>query len=136
MKIHEFNLGISPEEMHNYMTCVIKSDDNTVIIEMMHKSGKCFARLSVMLDEIDTICIDFIGVDDSRRNLGYGREMIELASCIGLANGAVKARIICLKDSWLHKWYERLGFVDLQEHETEKDWVWMVRNITSGEEVK
>lgn len=49
---------------------------------------------------------------------------------IGVLLGAKESCLWVIKDSWMHDWYARRGYTDLQDHETEETAVWMTKQIS------
>lgn len=103
-------------------------------IMIMEKDGKAFMRIYWYSDDQTTIYLENLSVLPSHRRQGIATELLSIAENVGLKLGATT---ICLwvlwvkECTWLHDWYIQSGYIDLKDHETEKDAVWMKKSITS-----
>lgn len=104
--------------------CHISNSELIGSILIMEKSGKAFARTYWFYDDISTIYFDWLSVDESERRNGIATELlnahIELAKKF-----KVETMLWVKKDTWMHEWYKRKGYIDYKAYEKETNAIWM-----------
>lgn len=60
----------------------------------------------------DECIINSLHVDEKYRNQNVGTTLIKKAELKSLDNGALKTTLYVIKDSWMHNWYQRIGYSD------------------------
>ena len=98
-------------------------------ILIMEKTGKAFARLYCYHDDLNTVYLDSLSVDDNERKSGIGTELQAIREKIGIYLGATESYLFVVKNTWMHEWYKRRGYKDFKAHEDE-NMVWMMKNLT------
>lgn len=90
----------------------------------MEKHGKAFARTYWFDDDEKTIYFDWLSVIEKERKRGFGTELLE--SHIKAAKTYnLESLLWVKKETWMHDWYKRKGYIDYQDYLEEKNSVWM-----------
>ena len=109
--------------IHHFIIHTSEEDWGGSIL-VMEKNGKAFCRTYWFNDDNSTIYFDWLSVDNDVRRNGIATEMFNIH-----IEFAYKYDLIsCLwvkKETWIHDWYERKGYVDFKDHENESNAVWM-----------
>jgi len=98
-------------------------------ILIMEKAGKAFARVYWYKDDATSIYLDWLHVSYEIRNKGIGTELQNMREQIGRNLGASTSCLWVKKDSWMHNWYKRRGYSDLEDYEQEENVVWMMKSL-------
>lgn len=113
---NEFNYHFSPNEW-----------GYTVLI--MQKHGNAFGRLYWFNKDDKSAYLDWLSVDEDYRKMGIGTKLQEIrehiAKCLNI-------KTVCLwvyKDTWMHNWYKRRGYVDYIDYEDEENAIWMKKEL-------
>ena len=99
---------------------------------MIMESGKAFVRLYIYLDDPDSIYIENLSVSHEYRQNKIATKLMEVIQVIAkeIEVKSIWLWVIWRKDlTWIHDWYIRIGFLDIKDHETEKDAVWMKKSL-------
>jgi GNAT superfamily N-acetyltransferase len=67
-------------------------------------------------------------VDESHRNKGIAKQILTPLESFCLKFGYPEIRLLADKNSWVHEWYKRLGFLDYMD-DKEDGLIWMVKSI-------
>lgn len=79
-------------------------------------------------DDDETVYISNLKVDKKSRKKGVGTDLMNMAENTAFDLGANTIYIWARKSSWMHDWYERLGYVDFKDHKN-KGMIWMKKMI-------
>lgn len=94
---------------------------------VMEKNGHAFARTYWFHEESDNIFFDWLDVSENARNEGFGNELLD--HHIDTANKLnLNSFLWAVKDSWIHDWYIRKGYLDKGDHSEMEGCVWMMRS--------
>lgn len=107
----------------------LNTDEKGVSLFIMEKEGRATARIYWFNEDIETICLDFLSVDESIRKKGFGTKLQEIRENIGKELGFIYSYLWVKKNSWMRDWYRRRGYSDWGLHETEKDCIWMYKSL-------
>jgi hypothetical protein len=108
-----------------------KTDSWGSSIMIMEKKGKAFARLYWYNDDNTTVYLDMLSVDIKVRNKGIGTELQKMREEIGINMGAITSYLWVIKDSWMHDWYQRRGYVDDEIYVDDENAIWMKKSLKS-----
>lgn len=99
-------------------------------IYIMESSGFGFVRVYYYYcNYCPFMYLDMLSVDNSHRNMGLGQALLDDAEQIAYNYNVSEIRLFVKKDSWMHDWYERNGYVDNHLHDYEPDCIWMYKKI-------
>lgn len=98
-------------------------------ILLMESNGKAFARIYWYNDDKTSVYLDWLSVNPEIRRKGIGTELQKLRERIGLELGATTSFLWVIKDSWMHDWYLRRGYVDYKDHNNEQNTIWMRKSL-------
>ena len=90
--------------------------------------GIAKASLYKYLDDDSTIYLSNLYVNPNLRNRGIGTRLQVIREELGRA---INARFVCLlveKNSWMHDWYVRRGYMDFVNHDN-PDFIWMIKSL-------
>lgn len=99
---------------------------------IMNKNGNSFVSLYTFYDtskkEYEDIYISYLSVHSYSRKKGLGTEIIKLCEKIATELNTKFLYLAVIKDSWMQKWYEKLGFeydceCDLENH------IWLKKKL-------
>lgn len=96
---------------------------------IMESGGCAFARVYWFNDDVNTIFLGSLSVEDWARSQGIGTHLQEMREKLGRELGY---RFSCLwvkKDTWMYDWYKRRGYEDFKIHEEEENAVWMKKQL-------
>ena len=111
-----------------------KTDTWGFSVLIMEKTGKAFCRLYRYNNDITTVYLDWLSVDEKSRKKGIGTKLQEIREEIGRKLGATTSCLWVKKDSWMHKWYQRRGYLDFMDYEQEENAIWMKKSLVSRNE--
>lgn len=87
-------------------------------------------RLSKYKDDNDAIVISDLNVDDRFRNIGIGKQLIQLAEELIFNICKMKYAQLCAeKNSWLVNWYKRMGY---KEVEQDNEYIYLEKENTNN----
>ena len=96
-------------------------------IVLMEKRGAAMARIYWYKDECSTVYLDWLSVSSDFRNHGVGTELQNIREKIGKSLGATCSKLLVEKSTWMHNWYKRRGYEDLEDYNDE--WIWMKKEL-------
>jgi GNAT superfamily N-acetyltransferase len=101
----------------------IDGEDGAILYLM--ENGYLFARIYLSVKAREFYVIDNLSVDVDSRRKGLATSFMRcfIEQCLRLN---VRPMLWVKEDSWMRKWYERLGFVYYGDYEGERGCVWMV----------
>lgn len=73
-----------------------------------------------------------LSVSPDIRNHGWGTRLQEIRESVATALGGQTMRLWVKKDTWMHEWYLRRGYMDLCDHDSEYDSIWMTKDLNSA----
>jgi GNAT superfamily N-acetyltransferase len=99
------------------------TDEDGTYIWLMSDDGSGHCRVS---KENGVAYLDFLSVSKSHRKKGIGRKLQEIREAIIQSEwGMNEAYLWVEKGSWMMGWYERRGYVYVDENEHTPNTVWM-----------
>lgn len=96
---------------------------------IMEKNGHAFARVYWYHDDNESIYLDWLTVNEEHRKNGIGRELQEIREKIGMISGAEFSYLCVRKETWMHNWYLRRGYVDFKDDEENAALIWMKKSL-------
>lgn len=96
---------------------------------LMEKNGKAHSRVYWYSDDDTTVYLDNLSVSPNWRRKGLGTKLQKIREKIGFDIGARTSCLWVKKDTWMHDWYRRRGYVDHQDNEAEDDTIWMKKSL-------
>lgn len=124
-----FNLAYFLSAVSNRFISHFKSESWGCSVLIMEKTGKAFGRIYWFNDDANTIYLDWLSVDESVRKQGIGRELQEIREEIGRILNAKTSCLWVKKDTWMHEWYQRRGYVDWKNYDNEENAIWMQKSL-------
>ena len=112
-----------------YFSFHYMSNEELDSIYIMEKQGDAFLHIYQFHDDPSIIYLESLSVSEHMRRKKRGRKLLRIGEQIGKL---VSATSICLwvkKDTWMHDWYIRFGYVDWVEHSAEKNAIWMKKSL-------
>ena len=96
------------------VSCYISHEfvDNNKVLTIEFVTGFTEIGSVKLFFENDECIINSLHVDEKYRNLNVGTALIKKAELKSLDNGSLKTTLYVIKDSWMHNWYQRLGYSD------------------------
>lgn len=96
---------------------------------MFHNGSTRFALYDYD-DDPETLYFSNLYVDPKDRNLGYGNQILRIVEKYA-ADGQYSSIILNVKkNSWTQEWYERHGYVYLEDCEGEYEGnVWLIKRL-------
>jgi hypothetical protein len=101
--------------------------DDTITV--MEKHGNAIIRIHWYNDDNSTVYLYELNVNEKSKKQGIGTELLTIAENVGLNLGADKSCIWVEKDSWMYKWYKKLGYSDFKVHDKEDNTIWMMKTL-------
>jgi GNAT superfamily N-acetyltransferase len=98
-------------------------------ILIMEKKGKAFARVYWYYDDLKTIYLDWLTVSEDERKKGLGTHLQQIRENIGRRTGATTSCLWVEKNTWMHEWYKRRGYVDWKDNDNHENAVWMKKSL-------
>lgn len=98
-------------------------------ILIMEKHGRAFARMYWYNDDNESVMMDWLDVYEEYRRNGLGTTLQEIREDIARKIGAKKTYLWVHKDTWMHEWYKRRGYVDYAIYENENNAIWMEKTL-------
>ena len=95
-----------------------------------------YARIYIEIydDEPNECVLTHLYTLEGHRQKGYGRQALIEAESIAKELGCYTAYLKVETNSWMHEWYLRMGYKWYKT--ADKEYTWLVKNITSIEEKK
>lgn len=105
------------------------SNTNFIDIAIMESNGKGYGRLVWYEDEPTVAYLDSMSVGIDNRNKGLGTELQSFRENIARNNGCTTIKLLVKNDSWMHEWYKRRGYTDINVHDVYTDYMWMEKQL-------
>jgi GNAT superfamily N-acetyltransferase len=102
-------------------------DDWGHSVLIMERNGTAFARAYWYNDEPTTIYLDMLSVNSEVRKTGIGTKLQEIREQMGRDTNCTESWLWVRKDSWMHDWYKRRGYIDNVEKDEEH--IWMKKSL-------
>ena len=99
-----------------------------VSIFIMEKNGNAMAHCYYYNDCQKVIYLDTLNVSEEYRRQGLGTKLQEIREDIGRSVEAKKSMLFVDKNSWMHEWYKRRGYIDEEKCEN-PDFIWMEKKL-------
>lgn len=103
------------------------TEDWGTLFYIMERSGLAFARAYTYNDDISHIYLDMLSVDVCARRNRIGTKLQEIREQIGRELGATKSCLFVEKNSWMHDWYKRRGYVYYAKKD--RTTIWMEKSL-------
>ena len=94
-----------------------------------YKNTYCRFALYAYNDDESTIYLSNVKVKKSERGKGIGNRVLKFANKEAKKHNYSTICLKVLKISWMHSWYARHGYRDLEYDEENDDYVWMEHNL-------
>jgi GNAT superfamily N-acetyltransferase len=91
---------------------------------VMESAGKAFARTYWFNDDKKSIYFDMLSVCPENRKNGIATELIKMHEEMGKKSEVTASYLAVVKDSWMRRWYKRLGYKYHKRH-ADKNLIWM-----------
>jgi GNAT superfamily N-acetyltransferase len=98
-------------------------------IYLMEISGIAFARIYFFNNDSSSAYLDSLSVNPDHRNKGIATKLQILTEDIAKLRNNTKTYLLVEQNSWMHHWYKRRGYTDVKPNKTEKNYIWMVKNL-------
>lgn len=103
----------------------LKEDKWGKSLMIMEKDGKSYGRMYWYFDDKYSVYLEGLSVSENSRKQGLGTKMQTIRENTGRRLGASLSFLWVEKNSWMHAWYKRRGYIDWRDHEDEKNAIWM-----------
>lgn len=119
-------------DVHDNITDVDVKEETTDFGKTWHVNspdGSFRFALYMYDDDPKTAYLSNVFVDEKMRGNGIGNTILDKADEMARKIGA---ETLCLKvkrDSFVHQWYRRKGYVDFQPDNDDKDHIWMKKKL-------
>ena len=100
--------------------------------KIMKKDGKAFARAYIYYDDLTTLLIDCLTVDESIRKQGIGLELQIIRETIGIYLNAQYSMLWVKRDDWMYDWYKRRGYIEYHNKNRKDNSVWMRKELNNN----
>lgn len=80
-------------------------------------------------DDSSSIYVANLFVLKSYRHKGIGIQLLKISEQIGKSLNADNCYLLVKKDSWMHEWYKRIGYMDFKNYEKQKGFIWMIKSL-------
>jgi len=90
--------------------------------------GIAEASIYWYIDDISTVYLSNLIVNSNYRNKGIGEQLQIIREQIGKYLNANNSCLWVKKESWMHQWYKRRGYLDFKDYK-QKEFVWMIKSI-------
>lgn len=101
-----------------------------LVILIMRRDGKAFARFYQYSDDKATVYLDWLSVNVESQRQGIGTELQEMREEIGRKLGATTSCLWVRKDAWMRDWYKKRGYEDWMDNENEENAIWMTKALS------
>jgi ribosomal protein S18 acetylase RimI-like enzyme len=101
-------------------------------IYIMENTGKALSRMYWYHDDKTTIYLDTLSVDENIRQQGIGTNLQKIREDIGIILGADTSCLFVKKDTWMHQWYKRRGYIDFKPYDDDDTYLWMKKILKDG----
>ncbi len=123
------NIELALSCVNNGFICHYMKRDVSDTMHIMSKDSTSYCRVYWFHDDNDTVYLEWLSVSEHCRKRGVGLYLQLLREDIGRILGAKTSMLWVTKDSWMHKWYKRRGYVDDIDYLKEDNAVWMKRKL-------
>lgn len=100
-----------------------------VIMTIMINDGSGVVRLYWFNDDSKSLYLEGLHISEDKRNLGYGKLLLNYCINYAKTNNFNKLYLWCIKNEWVYSWYKRCGFVDDSIYDNVPNSIWMIKNI-------
>ena len=81
-------------------------------------------------DDPDTLYFSNLFVNEDQRGNGTGNRILKQVDEIAKEKGVSTICLRVKKDSFVHRWYERNGYIYIEDDQEEPGYVWMNKQIS------
>jgi GNAT superfamily N-acetyltransferase len=99
---------------------------NSILI--IEKNKKAKSTIYWYSDDNSTIYLSGLNVNKEIRQKGIGKELQEIREQIGKSLNFNTSCLWVKKETWMHEWYKKRGYLDLKNHK-QKGFIWMIKSI-------
>ena len=96
---------------------------------IIEEEGHAMVRVYDYNDEPDVIFIDSLSTEEKFRNLGIATELLDICEYVASCQNADQIVLWVKKDSWVHDWYKRRGYIDTADCTIEENCTWMAKQV-------
>ena len=104
-------------------------DEWSPYICILEKEGRAMCSTYWYEDEPLLIYLSDLSVSESARKLGLGTQLQKIHEDIAKQIGATTSCLHVGKTTWMHEWYQRLGYIDQEDHNEVEGAVWMKKEL-------
>jgi hypothetical protein len=105
------------------------SNEKQGSIYIIEEHGISICKMSWYNDNSNIIYLDLLSVNSDSRNKGIATDLQRISEYIGHYLGANTSCLTVEKQTWMHDWYKRIGYVDWKDNENDSDWILMKKYI-------
>lgn len=102
-------------------------DSTSIIVASM--SGIFIFRLSIYNSTPSTMFVSEITVSEKNRQSGYGKLILNFVNNIAIKLEIKIISLVVLKDTFMHAWYNRNGYVDYFVHESDTKYITLIKTL-------
>lgn len=113
-------------------SCNLFHGDMQETLSIIEKNKKSFVQVYWYHDDPLSIYISSLYVTDTHK--GLANELLNICEDLGRELGMYDAYLWVDKNTWMHDWYLRRGYVDYKDHDKE-DFIWMVKPLKQKSQV-
>lgn len=99
--------------------------DSVIIVSI---DGKSIVRL-YWYDKDEFAYIDFLSVTDAARGYGEGTRILDVVESMAKEIGFISTKLCVLDNEWMHKWYKRRGYEDIELDVDQNEYMWMIKKL-------
>ena len=104
------------------------SKDSEIETLTIKADGVAEASVYWYIDDSSTVYLSNLLVNPNCRNKGIGEQLQKMREQIGKDLNANTSCLWVKKETWMHEWYKRRGYSDLNDHNQE-GFIWMTRPL-------
>ena len=119
MKSYKKEVSKLIKEEYPYIICHYEAGERAHSAMLMVEDGHGFVRLTWYPNEHWAYISD-LSLDEEYRGKGFGDALMDLVEDIAIVCEFTYLRLEVRKNSWMHRWYERLGYRYFSKCEDER----------------
>lgn len=97
--------------------------------QFMEKHGHAIATGYIMNENKKAFGLKGLSVSPEHRKKGYGLALQEMREELGNKLGCEYCALWVKKNTWMHDWYKRRGYVDGSDYPGDKNAIWMTKKL-------
>ena len=103
-------------------------DDSAITINIFYKDWGLI-RLTNYENSKNVMCISDLFVEDEFRNYKLGTKLITVCERIAKYYNCGLISLSVIKDSWMHKWYNKIGYDDFFTNYDNSEIITLIKKI-------